>query len=321
MVPATVVGRVETVQANVISTKPGALTQLNVARFQSIRAGEPVATIITIDRRFLDATLAVIKAEVEVISSGLSPLDNNQRNAINYEQLRLDLMRQKVELASDRVDLQLAEAELARIEKLHEEKLVSDSEYDVAKSQRDGRVGQVTEQNRLITEIENSLKRLGPVNDAVQDSQRQLRASIAVQEKKIELAEAEFSPLVLTAPIDGLVSLIHRRNGENIAAGDPIITISASHTDHIVGYLRQPLAMEPKSNMEVRIRTRGPKREIGFGRILSVGAHLQPINDVMLPPTRPEMVELGLPILVSLPKDLSVHPGEFVDLTILTKAN
>jgi hypothetical protein len=126
--------------------------------------------------------------------------------------------------------------------------------------------------------------------------------------------------LVLTAPIRGLVSLIHRRKGENISAGEPLVTISASHTDHIVGYLRQPLPIEPRTNMEVRIRTRGPKKEIGFGRIVSVGAHLQPINYALLPPTRPETVDLGLPILVSLPLGLSVHPGEFVDLTILPGA-
>jgi multidrug resistance efflux pump len=34
--------------------------------------------------------------------------------------------------------------------------------------------------------------------------------------------------IAITSPIDGCVSVIHRRRGENIAEGDPIVTISAS---------------------------------------------------------------------------------------------
>ncbi|HOW66402.1 MAG TPA: hypothetical protein PK256_14025 [Verrucomicrobiota bacterium] len=317
MVPATVVGRVETIQANVVSTKPGALTQLSAFRFQRVNAGETLATIITTDPRLTEANLAVIKAEVELLRAGITPMDNLQRNAINYEQLRLDLMEQKVDLAGTRIKLQLAEAEYNRMESLFSDKLVSQSDYDNAKASRDEYRTQVQEQSQLVADIEESIKRIGETHPVTPDTQSQLRAAMAVQERKIALVEAESQPLVLTAPIDGLVSLIHRRNGENIAAGEPIVTISASHTDHIVGYLRQPLPIEPKTNMTVRVRSRGPDRAIGHGRIVSVGAHLQPINDALLPPTRPDVESLGLPFLVSLPQGLAVHPGELVDLTIL----
>jgi multidrug resistance efflux pump len=317
--PANIIGRVETTQANVVSVKPGALTHLNVSRFQSIRAGEPVATIITTDPKVLSASLAVIQAEVEVLRAGLAPLENVQRNAINYEQLRLEMMRQQVLLATAKVDLQQFESEFARMEKLYQDKLISASDYDMSRRLRDAKATQVEEQGKLVAQSESSLDRLGQVAGAVSDPQRQVSTAIAVEEKKLKLIEAELSPLILTAPIDGLVAMIHRRNGENIAAGDPIITISASHTDHIVGYLRQPLQIQPDTNMVVRIRTRGASRQVGEGRVLSVGAHLQPINDALLPPTRYDSVELGLPILVSLPRDLMVHPGEFVDLTLLPK--
>jgi HlyD family secretion protein len=317
MVPATVVGRVETIQANVVSTKPGALTQLSAFRFQPVNAGDPIAIIITTDPRLTDANLAVIKAEVELLRAGITPMDNLQRNAINYEQLRLDLMQQKVDLAGTRIKLQLSEAEFNRMDSLFADRLVSQSDYDSAKSARDEYRTQVEEQTQLVTDIEASIKRIQGNTPVASDSQSQLRAALSVQERKITLVEAESQPLVLTAPIDGLISLIHRRNGENIAAGEPIVTISASHTDHIVGYLRQPLTIQPQTNMTVRVRSRGPNRAIGHGRIVSVGAHLQPINDALLPPTRPDVESLGLPFLVSLPPGLAVHPGELVDLTIL----
>jgi multidrug resistance efflux pump len=317
--PSNIVGRVETIQANVVSTKPGALTQLNVIRFQNIKAGDPVATVITTDPKLLTASLGVVQAEVEVLRAGLVPLDNIQRNAINYEQLRLELMRQRVVLATSKVELQQAEAEYARMQKLNQDKLVSDSDFDLARRNRDSLTAQVEEQGKLVVASEGSLQRLGLVANAAPDPQRQINSAIAVQEQKLKMIEAELSPLILTAPIDGLVSLIHRRNGENIAAGDPIITISATHSEHIVGYLRQPLQLEPETNMLVRIRARNASRQVGEGCVLSVGAQLQPINDAMLPPSRLDTVEMGLPILVSLPKGLLVHPGEFVDLTLLPR--
>lgn len=317
--PANIIGRVETIQANVVSIKPGALTRLNVTRFQSIKAGEPVATIITTEPKVIAASLGVIQAEVELLRAGLVPLENIQRNAINYAQLRLELMRQRVLLATAKVELQQAEAEFARVERLYKDKLVSTSNYESALHTRDAMVAQVEEQGKLVVDSENSLARLSQVAGAVSDPQQQVTTAIAVQERKLKLVEAELSPLILTAPIDGLVAMIHRHNGENIAAGDPIITISASHTDHIVGFLRQPLQVEPETNMLVRIRTRNAQRQIGEGQILSIGAHLQPISDALLPPSRMDTVELGLPILVSLPKGLVVHPGEFVDLTLLPK--
>jgi multidrug resistance efflux pump len=315
--PANLTGRVETIQANVVSTKPGALTQLNVARFQMIKMGDPVATVITTDPKIVNASLAVIRAEVEMLQASLTPLDNTQRNAINYEQLRLELMRVRVQLATSKANLLQAESEFSRQDRLFKDQLISESDYDIARRNRDALQAQVQEEGKLVVATEAQLHRLDQVQSNLLDPQRQLNASIETQDKKLKLVEAEFSPLILTAPIDGLVCMIHRHNGENIAAGDPIITVSATHTDHIIGYLRQPLQVEPTTNMMVRIRTRNAQKQISEGRILAVGAHLQPINDALLPPTRMDNTDLGLPILVNLPKDLKVHPGETVDLTIM----
>ena len=87
----------------------------------------------------------------------------------------------------------------------------------------------------------------------------------------------------------------------------------------MIGYLRQPFYINPTLNMAVQIRTRGFHRKQGIGRILAIGEQLLPINDVLLPPTKYNVSETGLPLLVSLPPELkkAVRPGEFVDLTII----
>ena len=325
VVPVSMVGRVETVQADVVSPKPGLLTQLQVTRFQKVSSGDPIVQVITTDPNIVTASLAVIQAEVKLLQIGMAPVANAQRNAINYEQMRMDYMRQRVELATTRVNYQLAVDEFQRMEKLYHDKLISDAEFDTAKSKQDALKVEIEEKEKLVAQSEQALQRLQSVGDAAKEPQNQLQAAIAVQEEKLRLTEAQLKPITLKAPIDGMVSMIHRWNGENVAVGEPIVTISALQSDRIVGYLRQPFYIRPKTNMSVTICTRGINRRIAQGRILAIGAQLQPLNDAFVPPTRfNNLVELGLPILVNLPSELKaqagdmpiVHPGEFVDLKI-----
>lgn len=319
VVPASFIGRVETLQANVVSTKAGAISQLNVARFQRVKAGDQIAQVITTDPKVLSASIDVIRAEVEMIRAGINPASDSQRNSINYEQLRVDWMRQRVELATTRVNLQLAESEFKRMDRLFQDKLISESQYEASRAAQDALRMEVGEKSKLVDAFEANLQRMEPASASAQDPQSQIRAAIQLEEKKLKLTEAEMSPLLLTAPIDGLIAMIHFQNGETVSAGAAVVTISAEHTDRIVGYLRQPLPMEPQTNMAVRVRSRGPNKTVGWGSVLAVGAHLQPINDALLPPTRIDLVEVGLPVMVSLPEGLRVHPGEFVDLTIFPK--
>ena len=77
------------------------------------------------------------------------------------------------------------------------------------------------------------------------------------------------------------------------------------------------LKFDIKPDIPVEIRTRGRNRESGVGRILSVGSHLEPIRDELLPRgTSLVPTELGLPFLVSLPSNLRVVGGETVDLSL-----
>jgi hypothetical protein len=79
--------------------------------------------------------------------------------------------------------------------------------------------------------------------------------------------------------------------------------------------------------MKVEVRARGGKREIGIGEVLSVGSQLEPISPVLMPRTSSNLpfgnggsgmlVENGLPLMVSLPPNLSLYPGEVVDLRVI----
>jgi hypothetical protein len=79
--------------------------------------------------------------------------------------------------------------------------------------------------------------------------------------------------------------------------------------------VREPLPPVPTTNDTVTVRARNSKRQIAQAPILRVGAQLERITNAVLlaDPTR---VQNGLPILVSLPRNMALLPGEVVDLSI-----
>src|SRR6185295_9890367 len=90
----TLVGQAEPYEANVSCYKPGMLAQLEVTRFQKVKAGDPVGRVLVTDPRILASSLAVIEAEIESLRVSLQPIALQQRTAMSYSELRLDWMRQ-----------------------------------------------------------------------------------------------------------------------------------------------------------------------------------------------------------------------------------
>jgi len=313
-------GEVEVIRENVASPKAGVLSQLNVTSFQSVKAGDVVAYVITTEPRILASSLAIIQAEIGLMRVNLEPILGQQRYVLSYDRARLDWMEQKVALATARVKLQLAVTELRRTEELFKEKILSEGVLDEARSAKEKLETEVEERTTLVEEQERTLQQLRLVNapqstplspPAPQDT---MRAAIAVQEEKLRLAEAELSPITLRVPIDGMISTVHRRSGETIMAGESILTISAHSSDRIVGYMRQPLPFEPKVGMAVEIRSRSSGRQICSSKILRVGTQMEPVGTAQLSLANAKAVETGLPILVGLPPELKLRPGELVEL-------
>jgi len=314
----TLVGQVEPVVANVNSAKPGVLAELNVTRFQQVTAGDPVGRVIVVNPQVLISTLAVIQSEIEMLRVSLRPIATQQRTAIDYTQLRLDWMKQRAQLASAQVNLQLAENNFQRSEELFKDKICSQRSWEQAKSSRDALQVEVAELKKLVAEGERALTALQLSNavEVVQVSEAPIHAAIAVQEARLHLTEAELSPVILRASIDGIVTVLYYHPGETVTAGQPIAAIASSHPVRIVGYVRPPLPYEPKPAMRVEVPTRGWRRQTGEARLVEVGAQLESIPAALLGPLKTGNVELGLPLNISLPPNLAIRPGELVDLTL-----
>ncbi len=282
--PPVLVGQVEPITAYVTSPKAGTVAQLNLNRLQQVKAADAVGQIITTDPQILASSLAVIQSEIQLLRVNLQPVIDQQRYAMNYDRIRLDWLSQRVDLATARVRLQLAENDLRRTTELFRDNIVSEKVFDQMKSARD----------KLQTEVEERSK----------------------LESKLRLTEAELSPVTLRAPMDGMVSVINHRSGEAIIAGEAVVTLTALSSNRIIGYLRQPITVEPVVGMPVEVRARSLKRGIARGEILQVGTQLELVDPVLLPPSSFRTPILGLPLLIRLPPELKLVPGEIVDLAI-----
>jgi multidrug resistance efflux pump len=317
----TMFGQAEPVLSDVSCYKPGVVAELTVTRFQKVRAGDPVGKVRITEPSILVSSLSVIQSEIDLLRTEMRPVLTQQRNAIDYNQLRLDWMRQRTQLATTRVNLQLAETEYERNSSLFKEKIIAAKLFDQSKATRDRLQSEVDELVAIVSEGERMLQQLqltnAPVIATVRDDP--LRAAIAVQEAKVRLAESELSPLPLRAPIDGIVTVIYHRAGESVAAGQPVVAISTLEPVRIVGYLRPPLLREPKAGMKVEVRTRGVRRAVGQATVLDVGSQYEAVPDILMGPIKFSNLELGLPINISLPLNLRLRAGELVELTLLSE--
>ena len=315
----SMVGQADGALANVSSHQAGVLVGMRVARFQKVTTGEPIASVMIADPKLVEASLAVIRSELDVLRATLNPIAAQQRNAVNYAQLRLNWMRERAELATARVNVQLAELQLQRAQDLFNNQIASQSEFDTAKANFQGLQKQVEELGKLVVEGEESFRNLQPTNstDISRISDEPMRAAIAAAESKLRLAEAQLSPLTLRAPIDGTVTAVYFRSGESITPGQPVVVIAADKPMRIVGYLRQPISREPSPGTAVQIRTRTARREVGTGRIVDVGGQLEPLPLALQSPLKIAGAELALPVNISLPTTMNLRPGELVDISLL----
>lgn len=332
--PSTLVGEVESVRGIVSSVGPGRLAQVQVDALQRVTAGQVLARVITVEPRILEAQIALSKARIDVIRLGPDSDLRKQNSQINLDGLRLNWMYKRAEWLSAKARSVYRQLELARLEKLRVGvtnvatgalfPALSQNDLDI--SRRDAAIEEasVTELEQLVTQIGDSIQLMQAKRPDGQESRSTL-AAIDVESKNLDLIESQMMPVELLAPFDGVVSVVHRWSGETVQAGEPILTVSQEKPTRVVAFVRQPVHLQARTGMKVEVRSRAGNREAGIGEVIRVGSQLEPIFPGLLPRNASASsgsggvtAENGLPILVSLPGNLSVYPGEIIDLRVVT---
>lgn len=343
--PSQLVGEVEAIRSEVIAPQDGQILELHAGLLQRVHAGEPVAVLLPTDPKALAAKLQLSQSRLDLLRDGLDVRLRQQNNTISSLQLRLNWMDQRAELASLRAQHSYSRLELDRQEQLMKffrgraqraeaAGSLGDpsapgttpstgtppfdrvAEYQVAQRDFESLNAQLEERSRLVDEIEQAMARMRPEDEQLDVAiPEAVRTALDLEEQELKLLETQVKPVTLVAAVDGMVSRIHRNSGENVTAGDTLLTVSGQHPERVVAYLRQPLNLDLRTNMTVEIRSRALHHETGLGRVVSVGTQLEPILPQLLPRNAGAgAIEYGLPVLVSLPPGLRVYGGEVVDL-------
>ena len=308
--PTGIVGEVESIKADVISLQDGMVARLDVDRFEHVQMGQEIGEVISSSEDLLKTSIAAIEAELRVMDARIAI--DQQRNDQSFQQMKVDLWNAQVLLAGEKAQLLQASNTFKRTAELFnsQSKIVSDDEYDIQKATFERLQASVEYRTKLINDLNEALQKLQPTNspenrDAVEE---------AIKTRIAELQET-LKPVKLKAPMTGVISTIYHRAGEKVIKGVPILTITALHSDRVVGYLRQPINTLPTTNDTVIVRTRTQKRQFATGKIERIGSQMELINPVLLS-TDSNRIELGLPFLVRLPEEMKLVPGEVVDIAI-----
>jgi multidrug resistance efflux pump len=306
--PIGVIGYADTNLVNVTSLQDGVISELFVERFQNVTTNQVIAIVVNTDPALIQAQIESAQADIKVLDAR-NRVDVQRTKQAMHEFVQ-DLFSRRVEQVQDMANLILASNEFRRVENLFKSGNMSEADLDATRARRDAMTAAIEERARQIIDLEKSIEALRK-----EDATGESSAFAEAVDKKARELELMLKPSTLKSPINGMVSMVHHIPGERILRGMPVVSISNPDTKHIIAYVRQPVVRIPTTNDFAQIITRSQPRQTAFGRILRVGAQMEPIDPGLLAADA-KRVEVGLPILVEVPPGIRLLPGEHLNLGI-----
>jgi multidrug resistance efflux pump len=313
--PSNIVAQVEVVAATVITTMPGTVEMVAVQRFQQVKKGDVIAIVSVAETNLAYAEVQAAQSEAQVLRARLE-MDRFRASQV-YEQERLTLLEQRVQLAVEKVTAQAAETKMRLQEELYTNSimangissaspLTSSNAYALARIEFEASQVRIKQTEQFLNERERTLPRLMAENT---NTTAILEADVIAQINRVSAATTN---IVLRAPIDGVVSVVSNRPGERVMAGAPIAVVTGAKAERIIAYMRQPISSMPKPGDTLQVRRRTFKRQAATATVSDVGTQLEPISAVLL--AGATTMDLGLPFAITIPANFEVVPGELIDV-------
>jgi HlyD family secretion protein len=205
--PATpIVGVVRTTEVRVAPEVGGQLAAVKVKKGDSVRTGDIVAELSALE----------LSASVEQARAALAAAKANRDHV--YAGVRAEeVAALAAGIAKAKSKLDYAQAQLTRTATLAESNTASQQALDQAQNDVAAARADVAE-----AEANHAAAVAGPTQEerAIADAQVKAAASaLAVLERRLDKT-------ILRAPADGVVSVIVAEVGENVRAGEPVLTIA-----------------------------------------------------------------------------------------------
>jgi HlyD family secretion protein len=198
-------GYIEGEYVYVASPLGGALTNLAVARGDSVKTGQ---LLFELERQSEAAAVAQAEKNLAQAKSQLEDLTKGQRPT--------EIASLEAQLDRAKADLKLAEVEFTRREQLGGTDVISKEELDQAHAQRDADQAQV---DQFAADLETA--RLGGREDVIHAAQ----AAVESQQAALDKAKWSFGQKQQFAPTNAFVHDTLYRQGEWVAEGNPVVVL------------------------------------------------------------------------------------------------
>ena len=219
----------------------GALTNLAVARGGSVTNGQ---LLFELERgseaaavRQAEKNLAQSKSQLEDLTKGQRPTE------IASLEAQLDRAKASLKLSSD---------QFTRREQLGSADVVSKEELDQAHAQRDADQAQV---KQLAADLETA--KLGGREDAIRAAQ----AAVASQTAALDKAKWSFDQKQQFAPTNAFVQDTLYRQGEWVAAGNPVVMLLPSANIKVRFFVPEMLLAKIKTGQTVEVSFDGAAKK------------------------------------------------------------
>ena len=203
--PGNFQGYIEGEYIYISSPLAGALTNLTTARGDSVKAGQ---LLFELERQSEAAAVAQAEKNLTQAQAQLADLQKGQRPT--------EIASLAAQLERAQADLKLSAAELARREKLGGSEVISKEELDQSRAQTDANQAQV---NQLAANLATA--KLGGREDAIRAAQ----AAAEAQKAALDKAKWTFDQKQQFAPANATVHDTLYRQGEFVAAGNPVVSL------------------------------------------------------------------------------------------------
>ncbi|MFZ1072018.1 MAG: HlyD family efflux transporter periplasmic adaptor subunit [Verrucomicrobiia bacterium] len=226
-------GYIEGEYVYVASPLGGALTNLVVARGDQVKTGQMLFEL----ERGSEAD-AVQQAEKN-LAQAQSQLDD-----LNKGKRPTEIASMEAQLEGAKANLNLAAADLARREQLGGADVISKEELDQARAQRDADQAQV---DQLTADLETA--KLGGREDVVHAAE----AAVESQTAALDKARWSYDQKVQFAPTNAFVQDTLYRQGEWVAAGNPVVELLPPENLKVRFFIPQAVLPRIKTGQTVSV--------------------------------------------------------------------
>lgn len=317
LVTPSFVAKVEQRTAEVRAPVDGQLQMApGLGPLQPVYAGEVIAWIQPISAALAEAELAVLRGELEALVANPGSTIDQRRVDLDTARLQLEWMQARVDLADLQSQLRTARYTVRSYDELGPAAVIDDLTDETARAELEGLEKRVAAQQEIVAQLAPEMERIERRAGNATAKTTAFQAILNTQEARLRALELRMSPQPLTAPFDGVV-LNHRYGGEQLLAGDIVATLGAADATRIVGYERQPGLFEVEVGDRVMVASRRAPDQSAEATLLEVSPTLELVPVDVLAMWRSTLPESGRRFQFSVPEDLSLIPGEPVEITVL----